>query len=962
MYSQISVDQELYSLEKHFAIVSSRHPHLKLLESQWRFDQELISKALQNVSSIFPHYSRHDVSHSRQIIVNIERLLGEKIKFLSATDTWLILEAAYNHDIGMVITQKQIQDMNTPEFEEFVLSLKDSSDIKLQKFAKKWIQKKAILPQKAEAHDFMHQYIQLLAEWYRKKHPINSAKIVRNPVEEIGLNSSRNELLPKRLFDVLADICKSHGDNFDTLIKSLPKAEAGMASEDCHPLYVACLLRIGDLLDIDDNRFCPVMMSMCGHNLPNLSKAHYDKHHSIKHFRLDAERIEIKCLCPTPESYEAAYDWFNWLQQEYHQQTQHWDQIVPCKELGRLPTLMTPIVDIDEPYLILSQGKKPSFQVNEEAILKLVRGTGLYSSKFESIREILQNAIDSTLHRIWLEHKDQIIKLNPTSEKLKEIYDTYKIIITFEPIQEEANQWRLRIKDKGIGISFNDLKYMLEIGSSFKNKDKQKRVMEMPMWFKPSGAFGIGLQSAYLLADSFDMVTHSLLDNQKLKIRFNNKNKSVIIKKISKNIDVGTEFIIDIDIKKLPKNISYSFDEKNLIDKKLKDFDFIDPQSDLSFIETIKIHNSINKFLLNAPISSNIRSLTKKAKPYFDEETNILFHLIDFGDFSSLNHNNFYFRGQSFSNFYINVDCINFVADFYHTKSDKFLTYNREKILPNAIDGAVKILRKALCNYIEINFNEFNEEKKPYAALSYIVSLTDIKYKEIDKKFIDYLYKFPVNINGSIFSLKELLNKIKSNEIQTISIDSDFRGIIKKELENKNCIINKAYIGLFHIIKFLITKDESYYFVAHRTHDLEVISFSNNDIQPISNNLFKDHILEKSHGRTHHFGCRLIFPAWGDFRKLSIKGKFDWADVYDYPSYKSDFIVLPLNFKYNMDDNNFYEESDDFINWIFKHRKNDEVKIEEMEVLNKKLIDHIKNILQNDLPDEELVQELKFDL
>ncbi|MDN8318402.1 ATP-binding protein, partial [Acinetobacter baumannii] len=120
MYNLISSNQELYSLEKHFEIICNRHPHLKLLESQWRFDQELISKALQNVSSIFPHYSRHDVSHSRQIIVNIERLLGDKIKFLSATDTWLILEAAYNHDIGMVITQKQIEDMNTPEFEEFV--------------------------------------------------------------------------------------------------------------------------------------------------------------------------------------------------------------------------------------------------------------------------------------------------------------------------------------------------------------------------------------------------------------------------------------------------------------------------------------------------------------------------------------------------------------------------------------------------------------------------------------------------------------------------------------------------------------------------------------------------------------------------------------------------------------------------------------------------------------------------
>ena len=401
------VHKEFYSLEKHFEAVCNLHPHLKLLESQWRFDQELISKALQNIGSIFPHYSRHDASHSRQIIVNIERILGDKIQYLTATDTWLILESAYNHDIGMVITQKQIEDMNTADFHNFVVELKDDTGHYLHQFAKNWLEDKAILPKQAPAHDFFQNYLQLLAEWYRQKHPHNSARIIRSPVEEIGLNSPRNELLPKRLFSVLADICESHGRSFNELMEQLPQAEAGMASEDCHPRYVACLLRMGDLLDVDDNRFCPVMMAMCGHNMPKLSKTHYDKHQAIKHLRMDAERIEIKCVCPTPDSYEEAYSWFDWLQQEYHKQTQHWHKIVPSSELGRLPTLMTPLVEMDEPYIVLDEGKKPTLKVNKDSFLTLVRGTGLYNSKFNAIREILQNAVDSTLHRVWIEHKDE---------------------------------------------------------------------------------------------------------------------------------------------------------------------------------------------------------------------------------------------------------------------------------------------------------------------------------------------------------------------------------------------------------------------------------------------------------------------------------------------------------------------------------------------------------------------------
>jgi len=959
MYNLISSDQELYSLEKHFGIICNRHPHLKLLESQWRFDQELISKALQNVSSIFPHYSRHDVSHSRQIIVNIERLLGDKIKFLSATDTWLILEAAYNHDIGMVITQKQIEDMNTPEFEEFVHSLKTSSDNKLKEFAKKWIKNKAFLPQKAAAHDFFHQYIQLLAEWYRQKHPTNSAKIVRNPVEEIGLNSSRNELLPKRLFDVLADICKAHGESFEDLKRSLPKAEAGMASEDCHPLYVACLLRMGDLLDIDDNRFCPVMMSMCGHNLPKLSKAHYDKHHSIKHFRLDSERIEIKCLCPTPESYEAAYDWFNWLQQEYHHQTQHWDQIVPSKELGRLPTLMTPVVDIDEPYLILNQGRKPSFRVNEEAILKLVRGTGLYSSKFDSIREILQNAVDSTLHRIWIEHKDEVQNLIPTDPRLKEIYDNYKMSITFEPKEENSNQWILKVKDQGIGISFNDLKYMLEIGSSFQNKDKQKRIREMPKWFKPSGAFGIGLQSAYLLSHKFTMTTHSILDKQKLKIIFNSKSKSVIIEKINKDINFGTEFTIEINIKKLPTSISYGFEKESLMDRKLRDFDFIDPHSNLSFVETITIHNNINNFLVNSPISSDLKAQSNDERPYFDKETYILFHNIEFGDFGHHNKCKKYFRGQEFTGLSIDYECIHFIADFYHTKSEKFLTYNRAKILPDAIENTEKLLSKALCNYIENYFDKLKEEEKPYAAFSYIFHISRKNYKDIDNKFLKYLDKFPVSIDDKTILFKELIARIKKEKIQCLSILIGYNNS-KEKTKPENLILNNAYYGIFHAIRFLITKDNFYYYEEEKIHNSVTIKFSKKDVQPISNTLFKKEIIKKIRHGSHNIGCRIIFPAWSIYRELSIKKTFNWEHIYHHPTFRSDFLVLPLNFKYNITDSNFYEESDNFINWIFEHRKYEETKIEDIRKLNKELIELIRNILQDSNLEEEI--ETEFDI
>lgn len=90
-------------LIQHLKQKGEQHSSLSTLVNQWGFDEKLIPKALQTVGNLFPHFSRHDESHSKQILVNIERLLGENIALLTATDTWLILEAAYWHDIGMVV-------------------------------------------------------------------------------------------------------------------------------------------------------------------------------------------------------------------------------------------------------------------------------------------------------------------------------------------------------------------------------------------------------------------------------------------------------------------------------------------------------------------------------------------------------------------------------------------------------------------------------------------------------------------------------------------------------------------------------------------------------------------------------------------------------------------------------------------------------------------------------------------
>ena len=63
----------------------------------------------------------------------------------------------------------------------------------------------------------------------------------------------------------------------------------------------------------------------------------------------------------------------------------------------------------------------------------------------------------------------------------------------------------LEVQDYGIGISKQDLEAISKVGTSHeRQKDK---VLKMPAWLRPTGHFGVGLQSLFLVCDQFRCTT-----------------------------------------------------------------------------------------------------------------------------------------------------------------------------------------------------------------------------------------------------------------------------------------------------------------------------------------------------------------------------------------------------------------------------------------------------------------------
>jgi hypothetical protein len=554
------------------------------LAAQWEFDKRLYANALATTAQVFQHYSRHDSSHSHTILVQLSRVMGEeRIELLSATDLWLILEAAYSHDIGMVVPDDEARrHWVSPDFRRFLDEKLRGSDPDLRRAAELVSDDAEHEPFSAWPLDIRHAALQLLAEFIRPRHADRAQAIIRDPSHSIGLHSPRSGLLPQRLFNQLADISRAHGQDFKQIME-LPRVISGMGTDEAHPRFVACMLRVGDLLDLDNGRFCPVLQRVVGHT-PAVSAAHIEKHSAIKRFHVSRESIEVEAECSTYEGYEVTWKWLEWLQQEITQQMVRWSEISP-PGFGPLPSLGR-IEAHQKNYLTLAPGQRPKFGIDRDAVLRLLQGANVYKEPEECIREVIQNAIDASILRCWHEkwsHLDEEELKRQTPETLRQALLEYPIDVelTRQPGDAQGKIiWRVSIRDRGTGIATSDLRYMLTVGSSHKNPGRRDAILRMPEWMRPTGIFGIGLQSVFLLTNQIRLRSRHFDSHEALEIVLRQNelagDDSIQLKRLEGDLrastPVGTEVSFAVVVDRFPPRWS-SREEGSEAGRLIREFD-----------------------------------------------------------------------------------------------------------------------------------------------------------------------------------------------------------------------------------------------------------------------------------------------------------------------------------------------------------------------------------------------------
>lgn len=601
-----------YTLEEHFKSYSEKYEQVREIYSLWTLLKKDISEKLNNVYRVFPYFSKHDVSHSRTIITNIELFLGEqRIKALSPTDTFMILVCAYSHDIGMVYELNEILDILEDSDGSFYNFLKERSSYdESAKLIKEYYDK---TKSNGDLRELYHSIILVLQEYKRPEHWKEVEKI---RTEFYSLFIGR---IKARFIKSIINICKIHGKNVEEIVE-LSLYSTGMFADLFHPRFIAAMIRLGDLLDLDNNRFDNEFVKSFNarsDSIPYMSKLHYLKHESITHFFIGPNHIDVEATCIGEEKLNVArelFEWLHWLENDCKYYKSEWDMIAP-RDFGVAPRLRTKRILVDgTEYQHFVYNLK--MELPHDRIFNLLEGSNVYDSKYAAFREIIQNAIDATLLQLW---SDFYNSLSPEQQDCLETDDTltkafaskclsdkfineYKIHVdVIENISE--NTVCVEIIDQGIGIDDDDLQYMSRIGAnSICNPQKHHLLKIMPDWLVPAGVFGIGLQSAFQLSDEIEFFTKKA-NRTPRHIRFSsyssNKGKIEVSKcpntfeKDFKRLSTqGTMVRI-----KIKPDI---FDEKDKFE--YYDLDFDNDTIDAHVIRVEIIHQ-LNKFFVTNPIN-----------------------------------------------------------------------------------------------------------------------------------------------------------------------------------------------------------------------------------------------------------------------------------------------------------------------------------------------------------------------
>ena len=481
--------------------------------SQIVFVQKLVDfsqGSLKKYSDTFPRYTEHSGTHQINILKLISNLLGDTINELSVLECAFIILSTFFHDIGMVFTEEERENLNKSEYFPNFLSENPQANLD-------YLRNNSIVSQD-------------LAEWFCRWSHASRVDVYLKEIDK-GKIIISGEILSLKwlgktsLYKELGLVCESHNWATEKL-KDVGFDTVFLGGADLR--FCSILLRLGDILDFDDTRTEEnifkyyLKLDQAKTATEKYSKGEWEKHLCSSGFQFTIEQrnipYDIRFIASPekPETEVRVKDFLNYIDTEIR----NCRELLPfCSEKWR--TLQLPNTIKRE---IRSQNYKSgafNFTLDQKQVLNLLMGENLYRDSYICIRELLQNAIDTSRHREVYERNTGKQSFKATSIKVSEWEDS------------EGYKW-IRFDDFGMGMNEQIIKnYFLKVGNSYYNSPEFEAekigYKNEDADFTPISRFGIGVLSCFLIADKIEVSSYKQ-NNSPLRLSIEEINDYYVLK------------------------------------------------------------------------------------------------------------------------------------------------------------------------------------------------------------------------------------------------------------------------------------------------------------------------------------------------------------------------------------------------------------------------------------------------
>lgn len=481
-------------LLKHLKSIDS--PFLPKISEVYEEVKEILNTRVQHV---FPNFTLHNTSHSFRIMEYMGKLVYD-ISLLDELEVVILIYSALLHDVGMAVSENDIDDIINDKFEY--------CDVKFSAM------NKIVGGNKVLA----------LQEYVRRIHSSLSARFINENLKD---KFTIPKLTTLDFTNELALICESHTKDYDWIKENLRTNEV-RGDYSFNSQYIACILRLADILDIDSNRTPYSLYKLI---VPKgISDDEWKQHYVISnnekiHYndKTQQKRIVFHGKANNASIHRKLLSYISWVK----------DELINATALvNQMPTKYSLIYDTSPEINIKTEGYTFSdYKMNLEfrAISSLLMGEKIYGDKSLGLRELIQNSLDSC--RIRQETEERIYEFG------EDKYEP-KIKVILSPSRNQVI-----IKDNGSGMSMDIIKkHFLNIGVSYYNSTD---FLLNDFNYKPIGNFGIGFLSCFMLSDEVKVTTRHYKEKNKFLIELEKGNEWT---SLTESVDVtfeGTEVLLN---------------------------------------------------------------------------------------------------------------------------------------------------------------------------------------------------------------------------------------------------------------------------------------------------------------------------------------------------------------------------------------------------------------------------------